>query len=95
MCQKRGIKRQSAGSAAGWGPHREVAGADDGDGEDALVLEGDDALGGAAHQLPPGRLLLAARGLLPLRRLAGGLEGAVLDIALQRRHNLHVNMLPL
>ena len=66
--------------------HREIAGTDDLDSEHSLVLKGDDALGGSAHQL---LALSVLRGLvLLLRVLARGLEGAVLDVALQRRDHL-------
>ena len=68
--------------------HREVAGADDLDSEHSLVLKGDDTLGGSAHQLlPRGCRLLRALVLL-LCILARRLEGAVLHVTLQRRHNL-------
>ena len=56
------------------------------------MLESNDALGGAAHQLPAMRLLLLAWGMLLLSRLAGRLEGAVLDVTLQGGYNLRMPM---
>ncbi len=70
------------------GAYREVARADDLDSQHALVLKGDDALGGSAHQLLPLSCSLLRALMLLLCGLARGLEGAELHIALQRRHDL-------